>query len=427
MSPQNKRYITLIVFSLFLFAGGVLLIAQRQQFALKEGDTVAFYGDSITAQRLYTKFTEEFVLTRYPTLNLHFVNAGVSGDTVYGGKAGSVQARIPRDIAPFHPTMITVMLGMNDGSYVGEPKSSVIEDKYKKGYQELLGLLENTVPGASFTLIRPSPYDEITHGSRFPGYSRVLENYGDDVVEIAKRLMKSGNKSVLVADLNEPVVKALKRAQIQLPQLASTLLPDHVHPTDTVHWIMAAALVSAWHIDPIVSRLELDASHVEITSKSRTTVTNLKKTTGGLQWTQLEEALPLPIDPLSPATSILYGISGIDEIDQQTLEVDGLDPGSYQLLIDTKPIDAFSQKALQQGVNLAHYKTPMLEQAMAIDKEEGRRNTLDQSRFMLMAEFKHTTNTASGVTALLEAEEQINLIIHAEIQPKPHDFELRRQ
>ena len=35
-------------------------------FYLKDGDRVVFYGDSITDQRLYTTFTETFVVTRFP-------------------------------------------------------------------------------------------------------------------------------------------------------------------------------------------------------------------------------------------------------------------------------------------------------------------------------------------------------------------------
>lgn len=46
--------------------------ASAQPFALKDGQTVVFYGDSITALRLYTRDVEEFVLTRYPALHIHF-------------------------------------------------------------------------------------------------------------------------------------------------------------------------------------------------------------------------------------------------------------------------------------------------------------------------------------------------------------------
>src|SRR5258708_29000648 len=51
---------------------------------LHEGDRVLFYGDSITAQRLYTRFFEDILVSRYPSLHIGFFNACVSGDTVNG-------------------------------------------------------------------------------------------------------------------------------------------------------------------------------------------------------------------------------------------------------------------------------------------------------------------------------------------------------
>jgi lysophospholipase L1-like esterase len=102
-----------------LLAVGILAseAVHAQNFALHNHDSVVCYGDSITAQRFYTKLTEEFVLTRYPALHVRFYNAGVPGDTVFGGYAGAMPQRVQRDVEPFHPTMITVMLGMNDGGW----------------------------------------------------------------------------------------------------------------------------------------------------------------------------------------------------------------------------------------------------------------------------------------------------------------------
>ena len=86
-------------------------------FYLKDGDRVVFYGDSITEQRLYTTYTETYVVTRFPQLNVSFVHSGVGGDRVTGGWAGPIDLRLKRDVFPYKPTVMTIMLGMNDGSY----------------------------------------------------------------------------------------------------------------------------------------------------------------------------------------------------------------------------------------------------------------------------------------------------------------------
>jgi len=61
---------------LALLAASAAALAAQQRFYLHDKDTVVFYGDSITEQRLYTTFVETFVLTRYPQLNVRFVNSG---------------------------------------------------------------------------------------------------------------------------------------------------------------------------------------------------------------------------------------------------------------------------------------------------------------------------------------------------------------
>jgi hypothetical protein len=62
------------------------LALSQHEFQLKNGDKVVFYGDSITEQQHYTQIVETYVVTRYPNLNLTFVNSGWGGDTVKGGR-----------------------------------------------------------------------------------------------------------------------------------------------------------------------------------------------------------------------------------------------------------------------------------------------------------------------------------------------------
>src|SRR6202790_1451097 len=92
------------------------LVAQRD-FYLKDGDRVVFYGDSITDQRLYTTFTESYALTRFPQMKIDFVHSGWGGDRVTGGGGGPIDVRLQRDVLPYKPTVLTIMLGMNDGRY----------------------------------------------------------------------------------------------------------------------------------------------------------------------------------------------------------------------------------------------------------------------------------------------------------------------
>jgi lysophospholipase L1-like esterase len=396
-----------------------------QNFALKDGQTVVFYGDSITAQRLYTRFAEEFVLTRYPDLHIHFVNAGVPGDTTYGGYAGAMKERVQRDVAPSHPAMITVMLGMNDGGYV--PESPKIDAVFRKGYNDLLDELEQAVPTAALIVILPTPYDEISHGTEFPGYSKVIDQNAKDVAEIAARRKVFNGKPITVVDFHGVLLVALERARTAFPELAPLLIPDRIHPADAGHWIMAATLLAGWNVNPVVSAVTISAERAKVVDAQRTSITNLTKTTTGVQWKQMDEALPLPLDFNNAMTKVLLGASDIAKLDEQTLTVNTLWTGRYQLLIDGKPITIFSSEELQRGVNLALLKTPMLDQARGIDWYEDRRATLDQARFILSAETAKKPDPTVAEDRLRDAEVELEATIRAKLPPKEHNFELRRQ
>src|SRR6478735_3224564 len=79
---------------------------------LKDGDTFVFLGDSITHQCLYTQYVEDYFYTRFPKSRIHFHNAGVGGD-----RAADALRRFDEDVAIYKPKYVSILLGMNDGSY----------------------------------------------------------------------------------------------------------------------------------------------------------------------------------------------------------------------------------------------------------------------------------------------------------------------
>jgi lysophospholipase L1-like esterase len=397
-----------------------------QRAAIANGETVVFYGDSITAQRFYTKLAEEFVVTRYPAWRVRFINAGVPGDTVYGGYAGTMKQRVARDVAPYRPGMITVMLGMNDGGYGFTPAAEMHAD-FDKGYKDLIDALHASAPDAAFTFIAPTPYDEVTHGTDFPGYSKLVDQLAEDVGAMAAADRSAQGMKVYEADFHAAMVDALRAAEARFPQLASLLIPDRIHPSEMAHWIMAAALMKAWGIDPVVTNVRLNAPARNVVLQQRTSVSGLQETAGGLRWTQMDEALPLPLDLDNAMTRVILDVSDPAGMDGEMLVVEGLMPGRYHLSIDKKAVGDFSSDELGRGVNLALLKTPMLEQARGVVWFEDRRAALDESRFVLMAEVAQTPESKSAEDKLVQAEGELETTMRAKLALKSHELELRRE
>src|SRR5262249_15843526 len=131
-----RRYLAHLTFvGLALFA----TTARAQDFKaplsrldLSTGDTVVFLGDSITHQCLYTQYVEDFYYTRFSGLRVKFHNAGVGG-----ARARDALDRFDRDVASYKPKYVTVLLGMNDGSY--QPYDEKTFQTYRTDMTELIG------------------------------------------------------------------------------------------------------------------------------------------------------------------------------------------------------------------------------------------------------------------------------------------------
>jgi lysophospholipase L1-like esterase len=391
-------------------------------FALHDGDRVVLYGDSITDQRLYSTFIEEYVLTRFPTWKVQWTQSGVGGDKVSGGAEGPIDLRIQRDILPYRPNVVTVMLGMNDGYY--RPPNAAVQKTYQDGYRSMVDTILNGAPGVRLTLLGPSPYDDVTHPTM--RYDEVMQAYSEFDRKEADRTHQS------FVDLNAPVVDVLQKVKAAHPDLASRLIPDRVHPGEGVHWVMAATILKAWHAPSLVSSVTVDAHAARATEVQNASVTDVKreKRTDALEWTEIENALPLPLplsatDPVSDAAIEAGGIEAA--LDQELLTVTGLSAGSYALTIDDQPIANFTADTLSHGVNLARVATPMLRQSQTLAWETQHRNELERQLFTMVAGTQQDPEPAP------EAEQQVMQQAVAssieqqqkDAQPTMHHFALK--
>jgi lysophospholipase L1-like esterase len=421
------RFSRLVAVALLLLVLPGLAARAENKFALKDGDRVVFYGDSITDQRLYTTFAETYAVTRFPKSNVTFVHSGWGGDRVGGGGGGPIDLRLDRDVIAYKPTVVTIMLGMNDASY--QPFRDPVFNTYATGYKHIVDKLKADLPGVRLTLIKPSPYDDITRKPKFEdGYNSVLIRYGDFVRELAE---KSG---VDFADLNTLVVDATKKAFESDPALAEKLNPDRVHPGPGGQLLMAYALLKSWNAPAIVSSVALDAHDgkepVTKSSTENTTISDLASSEGTLRWTQLDEALPFPIDLKDAATELAVRSSDIvAALDRQVVKVVGLDRDNYTLTIDGEVVDSFTKAQLAEGVNLATLPTPMLKQAVSVHQLTLKRAKAHNMRWRdVQVPYQHYAKSPGFAKALegLDAiEGEIQVEQRAAAQPKPHKFELK--
>jgi len=332
---------------------------------LKDGDTLAFLGDSITHQCLYTQYVEDYYYTRYPERRIHFHNSGVGGD-----RAVDALARFDEDVAAFKPKYVTILLGMNDGSYTRfEPP---VFETYEKGMTELLDKI--AALGAAAVPMTPTMHDARAARLRKPAeprdtyYNAVLAFYGTWLREIA------GQRGLGFVNMWAPLNDLTMQERKKNPNF--TLIKDAVHPDAPGQVVMAVAL-----LNDMVPRSTVSGIFVRQQPKTgKYAVVGINGKAADLQagddkisFTFKANALPWVL-PTEAADGYKLTHAGHRHSNEK-ITVGNLKPGKYELRIDGDPVGAYTDAQLAFGVELeGNDKTPQYQQALKVAMLNKERN-----------------------------------------------------
>jgi hypothetical protein len=256
----------------------------------------------------------------------------------------------------------------------------------------------------------------------------VLVRYSQFVKELA------GRENLSVADLNAPVVAALEKAKATDAELARKIIPDRVHPGPGGHLLMAAELLKSWNAPATVSAVEIDGRAKRTANAKNSTVSDLQGGEG-ISWTQIDEALPMPVDLNDSVIALAVKSSDfIQALNQQTLKVTGLTAAGYNLKIDNDEIGSFTKEQLAGGINLATLPTPMARQAVEVHKLTLQHNNAHFQRWrqiqVPLADNK-SAKVQSAVKDLIDAldDDEAGVVKEqrAAAQPQRHQFQLSPQ
>ena len=390
-----------------------------------------FYGDSITDQRNYTMMIETYVVTRYPSLKIGFTNSGWGGDRVTGGAGGDIDLRLSRDVLPYKPSVITIMLGMNDGGYKAATEAS--DKAYFDGYRHIYQALQKDLPDARITAIQASPYDDVTRPPAFPvqggiAYNDVMKAYGKWVGNFA------AENHLTLADANTDFVHMLERANVADPANAAKILEDHIHPSFGGSLMIGEAVLKAWNARPVVAAvtIQADGSKAKLVRTEHAAVQSLTASATSLKWQQTDDALPLPFaqwkDMWGGGATVGLVIKSSDlaeALNQEPLRVTGLHSGVYSVRVDGTSIGTFTNDQLQSGINLGLYKTPMSDQAMTVYQFTQQHGDLHYDRWRhVLVPFASTPAGVNAMTSLQALEASVVEQQRAAAVPKPHEFEV---
>ncbi len=209
-----------------------------------DGDTVCFLGDSITHGGQWHRFIELFYASRFPERAITMVNCGIGGD-----QAGGALKRLDWDVLVHQPTVVVIMLGMNDighGSYENPnptPEMLAAREKSITSYRGNMEALIKAIQArskAAIILVKPSPYDETAELAKpaRKGANGALGRCSEICEELAAA------HGAAVVDFHGPMTRLMAEGQKIDPKYA-LVGGDRVHPGPPGHLVMASLFLRA--------------------------------------------------------------------------------------------------------------------------------------------------------------------------------------
>lgn len=324
---------------LLLVLLGVGLLAQAP--VVQPGARVAILGDSITEQKIYSRFIEDYLIACMPELKVQVMQFGWGGDTANG-----ISNRMQNDLLPYKPTLVTTCYGMNDGGY--RAFDAGIGKRYEDPMRVIVGKLKET--GATVIVGTPGAVD-----TRFfvrIGLPDIATVYNDNLRQLGEIDRKIATDTGMpFADVHGPMIDAMAKAKAALGADFPVCGGDGVHPGPDGQLIMAYAFLKAMGFDGNLGAITVDMKG-NATATGGHTVLAAKNGVVDLQSTRYPFCFfGGDKDPNSPR-SILPYLPFNQDLNRLMLTVKNLDGAQAKVTWGTVS-KVFTKADLEKGINLA--------------------------------------------------------------------------
>lgn len=392
--------------------------AAADDFALHDGDTVVFLGDSITAARTYTKIIESYTLLRFPDRRVRFRNAGIGGDTA----AGSLK-RLERDVFAQGATVLTVCFGLNDIGWGVQA-----DEEHKTRYLESLRtIIQECRQRKIRVFICSGPVTAEDPDKSETGF---LQKMCDEAFVMA------GQQGAQTIDVQRPMREIQRRVLAVNKKIKDESkqvrlhVADGVHLNDLGHLAMAYAFLKGLHAPGEVSRAEIDAAAGNAVAVQGCRISDVRRLADGCEFTRLDEGLPFN-NGLFYALNFAY-VPMHRDFNSYRLKVMGLADGTYEIKVDGRGAGRFTAKQLAVGVDIASTTSSAWQPGGPWDAQATLVHSLTESRHELATAglLSRLYLPGHALSEQLEqslpaAEEKIIGLQRLAARPQPYHFVIR--
>jgi lysophospholipase L1-like esterase len=313
--------------------------ACADEFMLRDNDTVAFLGDSITAARGYPKIIELYTLMRYPNRKIRFYNAGKGGDT-----AQTSITRLDRDVFAHKATVMLVALGVND---IGWGMNADAE--HKKLYLDGIRTLIAKCKAKNVRIIVCSP--AITAENPDTAEKGFLQKMADEGMALGKS-QGAGAIDILrgMREIQRAVWK-FNASEHDKTKHVTMHAADTVHLNDLGQLAMAFAILKGLGAPDLVSSMTVDAKSGKVVGADGCRVSKVDTRSDGIAFTRSDNGLPMNRGILSGLDYRWVDVP--NRLNRYELRIVNLPAGKYTVRAGGRLLGTLSSKDLSNGINIA--------------------------------------------------------------------------
>jgi lysophospholipase L1-like esterase len=388
--------------------------------ALKPDDYVAIIGDSITEQKMYSIYMEDYLLMCQPASNLRTTQFGWGGETSWG-----FAGRMENDMLRFHPTAATTCFGMNDGGY--RPMTPETANNYRNVQTSIVEKLKK---GGVRLIVVGSPgcVDSDTFKND-PNLALMYNKTLSEERDIAREVAQA--QGVLFADVITPMIETMTKAKEKYGKTYHLGGGDGVHPAQNGHLVMAYAFLKALGCDGNLGEISVDLSAGKGDASGGHKVLSTAK--DGSKTTIEIESTRYPFcfegDPTKPnATSGVIEFFPFNaDLNRLTFKVTGA--GAAGAKVTWGPATKqFTAEQLQKGINLAEefldnpFCEPFREAEKKIRRQQDYETPLVKTLLHLTPTYEPfiADETASFVQTVIQKDKQFAAESRAAVVPVKH-------
>ena len=213
---------------------------------LREGDRVALIGDSITEQRTYTRYLENYLLACSGLKDLRVCVFGNNGET-----ASAYVWRMPFNQEFWPATVATTLYGMNDGGH--QTCTPQIAARFRNGNEQIAQFMQ--AHGVRLFAASPTGVDPDTYGrgrDRAAVYNRAF----DDLGAITREVVEQHGGSFV--DLHPLMMQVMTDAKARYGAGYHVCGKDGIHPWENGQLVIAYAFLKAFGCDGAIGDIVLD-------------------------------------------------------------------------------------------------------------------------------------------------------------------------